>query len=153
MTTTSAVVAATRTLAAYAIGQHVADHDLTFERLQIHDRVDVSVMPTQAHRWRTTAVTEVDHTVTTHPAIADAWKHQATLILHGSCVQVQLRWFTYLDHHDCDLCKTGLCACRDLDTLCPGRAPHACTHGMNLCPDCQAHCPDCRNGLTGGGAR
>lgn len=146
-TTAPDVVAATRPMAAFALGQHVADHGLPFEGLDIRDQVTVWVLSSTAHRWRTTHVTELDHTY--GQSIPGTWVHTAHVTLHGSCVQVTLKWFTFADHHQCEDpgCGVGLCACRDLDQLCPGRVAHACTHGMNLCPDhAPEQCPECRDG-------
>lgn len=142
-TQADAVLAATRPFALYALGQHVADHSLPFEQVSVVDQVNVYVLRAHAHAWRTTSVTETDHSYRPHIAIADAFVHTADLLLHGSCVQFTLRWFTYVDHHTCEGCGAGLCACLDLDALCPGRVAHACSHGRNLCPGCQHECSEC----------
>lgn len=152
MTATTAspdVVAASRPWALYALGQHVAEHELPFVHQSCGDEMIVDIEARTAREWRTTCVTEIDHTYVRTLAIADAWTHTAHLLLHGSCVQVTLRWITYVDHHDCESpgCGRGLCACRDLDQLCAGRVDHACSHGMNLCPDhAPEQCRECREG-------
>lgn len=141
------VVAASRPWALYALGQHVADHELSFVHQSCGDEMIVDVEARAAREWRTTNVTELDHTAVRTIAIDGAWTHTVHLVLHGSCVQVTLRWLTYLDHHTCEACRVGLCACRDIDGTCQGRVEHACRHGQNLCPDhAPEQCDECRQG-------
>lgn len=143
----AAVTRATTPYALSGLANHLLDFDLpapeTIELRRGHVRV--WVLAQHAAAWKARAdVVDARHELRSNHHV-----HVVDAVLHGSCVRVQLRWISFVDHHDCEGCGAALCACRT-DERCEGRVEHACRHGMNLCPDCQGQCVDCRDDFREG---
>jgi hypothetical protein len=143
-----AVVTAMTPYALAGLVSHLLDFGLpapeTIEVRRGHVRLWITQQAAVA--WKAHA--DVD--ASRHEPKFDHHLHIVDAVLHGSCVKVQLRWITFIDHHDCESCDAGLCACRDVDGPCEGRVEHACRHGQNLCEDCQGQCSACRDDFREG---
>jgi hypothetical protein len=150
----AAVTAATLPFALSGIANHLLDHHIPApETIEVRrGRVVIWAHMGHAAVWKRHADVGTVRHEQRGTGSAAHHLHVADLVLHGSCVVVELRWITFTDHQVCGgddgTCGARLCACRDLDTVCPGHVEHACRHGHDLCPEHQGQCDECRRGLA-----
>jgi hypothetical protein len=143
--TEDAVTRATTPFALSGVAHYLLDHDLPApETIEVRrGRVRLWIQMQHVAAWKAHADVEAlsdDLRGNHHLHIVDA-------VLHGSCVKVQLRWITFVDHQFCNgdggACGRLLCYCRDVDERCESTVEPRCPHAGWLCDDHVEECTEC----------